>query len=145
MIREQKRSVVGHDLLGAGEAEHRVAAGFAYKFNNRHLLDAGDSRASVRWQAQTIHIRSGQTKVSPVRRAAEVLRLHNSLGRLAHQELPDGHGLPEDHGADGCVEAQQDRALVGSFERLTNRNRDSAPVVDRIAVGASPLLDGAVV
>jgi hypothetical protein len=28
-------------LLGACEAEHRVAAGIAYKFNNRHFLDAG--------------------------------------------------------------------------------------------------------
>lgn len=41
VIREQKRSVVGHGLLGAGEAERRVAAAIPFKFNNRHFLDAG--------------------------------------------------------------------------------------------------------
>jgi hypothetical protein len=41
VIREQKRAVVGHGLLGAGEAERRVAAAIPYRFNSRHFLDAG--------------------------------------------------------------------------------------------------------
>ncbi|GAA2811385.1 hypothetical protein GCM10010522_31470 [Kribbella solani] len=47
VIREQKRAVVGHGLLGAGEAARRVAAAIPYRFNTRHFLDAG-RRKSIR-------------------------------------------------------------------------------------------------
>lgn len=92
VIREQKRSVVGYRLLGAGEAERRVAAAIPCKFSNRHFLDAG--------RLKDIHPLAGTNDPHPertvllVHRTAEVLRLHNGVGGLSYQELLDRRGLP---------------------------------------------------
>lgn len=54
IVREQKRSVVGHGLLRPSEAEQRVAAAIPYRFNSYDFLQAW-KRKGVRPERGTKH------------------------------------------------------------------------------------------